>query len=84
MAACARHKNEESLQKVINTCLVSAAASDPVSVMMNVGTFLRHALLPRTRGNLQSRTKLFASLQLSRVFPVYAAHYSSSSVVLVH
>ena len=36
-----------------HTCLPSCAASDPGSVIIRVGTFLRHALLPRTRGNLQ-------------------------------
>ena len=43
----ARVDNEE------RTCLVNAVASEPGSVMMNDGTFWRHALLPWTRGNLQ-------------------------------
>lgn len=38
-----------------HTCLVSDAASEPVSVMMNDGTSLRQALLPWTRGSLQTK-----------------------------
>lgn len=36
-----------------STCLVSFPGSDHISVMISVGTSLRHNLLPRTSGNLQ-------------------------------